>query len=79
MLPASPVSSFLIEQKQFVKLKHKFMKKNRLGVFPFRESVLKIIRVMKLVSFLLLAAFLQVSAKSYSQTTHIKLSLQTFL
>lgn len=52
------------------------MKKNRLGVFPFRESILKIIRVMKLVSFLLLAGFLHVSANSYSQTAHIKLSLQ---
>ncbi|MDD4190892.1 MAG: SusC/RagA family TonB-linked outer membrane protein, partial [Mangrovibacterium sp.] len=52
------------------------MKKKRSDVFPGRECILKIIRVMKLVSFLLLVCFLKVSANSYSQTVHIKLSLQ---
>ncbi|HAZ02576.1 MAG: hypothetical protein A2W90_07850 [Bacteroidetes bacterium GWF2_42_66] len=52
------------------------MKKNQLDVFPFRESIRKIIRVMKLVSFFLLVGFLQVSANIYSQTANIKLSMQ---
>ena len=52
------------------------MKKNRLGVFPFKENIHKIIRVMKLVSFFLLAGFLHVTANSYSQTANIKLSMQ---
>lgn len=47
-----------------------------MDVSPFRESILKIIRVMKLVSFFLLVGFLQVSANIYSQTANIKLSIQ---
>lgn len=52
------------------------MKKKRLNVFPFRESIQKIIRVMKLVSFFLLVGLLQVSANIYSQTANIHLSLK---
>lgn len=51
------------------------MKKERLDVFPFRKSMHKIIRVMKLVSFFLLAGFIQASANVYSQTANIKLSM----
>ena len=51
------------------------MKKKRWDVFPYRESILKIIRVMKLVSFLLFAGFLQVTANIYSQNANIKLSM----
>ncbi len=52
------------------------MKKNQLSnAFPHRESIAKIIRVMKLISFFLLAGFLQVSANIYSQTANIRLSL----
>lgn len=52
------------------------MKKKHWDDFPCRESVLKIIRVMKLVSFFLLAGLMQVSANIYSQNANIKLSMQ---
>ena len=53
------------------------MKKKRLDDFPYRESISKIIRVMKLVSFLLLSGFLQViAADVHSQNASIRLSLQ---
>lgn len=52
------------------------MKKKRWGVFSHRKSIPKIIRVMKLFSFLLLVCLSQVAANSYSQTAQIRLSLQ---
>ncbi|MCK9641181.1 MAG: TonB-dependent receptor [Prolixibacteraceae bacterium] len=51
------------------------MKKNDGIPFPFRESISKFIRVMKLMSFLLLAGFLEVSANAYSQKANINLSM----
>lgn len=52
------------------------MKKKRKDDFPYGEIFLKIIRVMKLVSFFLLAGFLQVSANVFSQNANIKLSMK---
>ena len=52
------------------------MKKNRWDVSPFRESIPKFIRVMKLMCFLLLAGFLEVSANVYSQNANINLSMR---
>jgi TonB-linked SusC/RagA family outer membrane protein len=52
------------------------MKKKRWDTFPYRESISKIIRVMKLVSFILLAGFMQVAANVYSQNANIRLSMQ---
>ncbi|MEI7423156.1 MAG: TonB-dependent receptor [Prolixibacteraceae bacterium] len=52
------------------------MKKKHLNADPFRKSILKIIRVMKLATFILLAGFMQVSANIYSQTANIKLSVR---
>ncbi len=52
------------------------MKKKRLDVFPFRGNMLKIIRVMKLLSFFLLAGFLQVTANVHSQTANVNLFLR---
>ncbi|MGV8092535.1 MAG: TonB-dependent receptor [Mangrovibacterium sp.] len=51
------------------------MKKKQLNAFP-GKSILKIMRVMKLVSVLLLATFFQATANSYSQSVRIDLSLQ---
>lgn len=52
------------------------MKKNQLwDAFPHRESIVKIIRVMKLISFFLLAGLLEVTANVYSQNANIKLSM----
>ncbi len=51
------------------------MKKKRWDAFPSRESIPKFIRVMKLMSFFLLAGFLEVSANVYSQQANIHLSM----
>lgn len=51
------------------------MKKKRWDAFPSRESIPKFIRVMKLMSFFLLAGFLEVSANVYSQHANINLSM----
>ena len=53
------------------------MKKKRNECFPFWGSGLKLLRVMKLITFFLLAGFLQVSANIYSQTANIKLDIKT--
>lgn len=52
------------------------MKQKQRDEFPSGESIFKIIRAMKLVSFFLLAGFLQVSANIYSQNANIRLSMQ---
>ena len=51
------------------------MKKKRWDYFSLMESVSKIIRVMKFVTFFVLVGFLEVSANGYSQN-NIKLSMQ---
>ncbi|MDD4193538.1 MAG: STN and carboxypeptidase regulatory-like domain-containing protein [Mangrovibacterium sp.] len=53
------------------------MKKKRNECFPYWGSGLKLFRVMKLITFLVLAGFLQVSASIYSQTANIKLDIKT--
>lgn len=53
------------------------MKKKRTKGLPLEGSLLKLLRVMKLITVFLLAGFLQVSANSYSQTTNIKLDVKT--
>ncbi len=47
-----------------------------LNANPYEKSIFKIIRVMKLATFILLAGFMQVSASIYSQTANIKLSVR---
>lgn len=52
------------------------MKKKRLDVFLFRESVQRVIRVMKLLCCFLSIGFLQVAASTNSQSTKLSLLLQ---
>ena len=51
------------------------MKKNINGCFPYRESYLKIFRIMRLVMLFMLVGFLSASADSYSQNAKISLDL----
>ncbi len=51
------------------------MKKKRNGCFPHLEGRLKLLRVMKLITFFLLAGLIQVSAGTYSQ--NIRLDIKT--
>lgn len=53
------------------------MKKKRIDRFPLWGSRLKLFRVMKIITFLILAGFLQVSASIYSQTAKIKIEVKT--
>lgn len=53
------------------------MKKKRTDCFLLWGSRLKLFMVMKLITFLMLAGFLQVSASIYSQTANIKLDIKT--
>ncbi len=53
------------------------MKKKRIECFSLWESSFKLFMVMKIITFLMLAGFLQVSASMYSQTTNIKLDIKT--
>ena len=77
MFAPSPVKNISeVTEILVFKLKRKFMKKKRLDALLFRDSVQKIIRVMKLASFFLLIGFIQVSANIYSQTANIKISMQ---
>ena len=48
------------------------MKKKRIDCFPLWGSKLKLFRVMKLITFLMLAGFLQVFANMYSQTISLE-------
>lgn len=52
------------------------MKKKRTDRFPLWGSRLKLFRVMKIITFLMLTGFLQVSASIYSQTAKIKLDVK---
>jgi TonB-linked SusC/RagA family outer membrane protein len=53
------------------------MKKNRKACYPIRDSMLKILRVMRIVTLLMLVGLLQVSANIFSQNANIKLEVKS--
>lgn len=79
-IPANELSKFTIVEsgKSSINLQNKIMKKNE--VFSFREKgfmpIGKILKIMKVLTFIILVTVLHVSARSYSQNTKLSLNMQ---